>query len=247
EEAGAGYAQAAAGHRRGERLMASLNKVFLMGNLTRTPELRYTPSGTAVADLRLAVNRNYTTQSGEKRDEVCFLTVVVWGKQAESCGEYLDKGSPIMVEGRLQTRDWETKDGQKRNVVEVVAERVQFMGRGKSAAGGPGAPEAVEASAGEGNDEVPFYASSSQEDREIPPASKPVKRRRFGRRKVCKFCMDKVQLIDYKDVRRLKNFVSERGKITPRRISGSCARHQRQLTRAIRRARTVALLAQISE
>ena len=114
--------------------MASLNRVFLIGNLTRTPELRYTPSGTAVADLRLAVNRNYTTQGGEKREETCFLTCVVWGKQAESCGEYLDKGSPVMVEGRLQTRDWETKDGQKRSVVEVVAERVQFMGRGKSAA-----------------------------------------------------------------------------------------------------------------
>jgi single-strand DNA-binding protein len=90
--------------------MASLNKVFLIGNLTRAPELRYTPSGTAVADLRLAVNRNYTTQGGEKRDETCFLTVVVWGKQAESSTEYLDKGSPVMVEGRLQTRDWETKD-----------------------------------------------------------------------------------------------------------------------------------------
>ena len=76
---------------------------------------------------------------------------------------------------------------------------------------------------------------------------KPVKRRRFGRRKVCKFCMDKVQLIDHKDVRRLKNFVSERGKITPRRISGSCARHQRQLTRAIRRARTVALVPYTAE
>ena len=82
--------------------MASLNKVFLIGNLTKPPELRYTPSGTAVADLRLAVNRNYTTQGGEKREETCFLTVVVWGKQAESCGEYLDKGSPILVEGRLQ-------------------------------------------------------------------------------------------------------------------------------------------------
>src|SRR5262245_8065077 len=119
--------------------MASLNKVFLIGNLTRAPELRYTPSGTAVADLRLAVNRNYTTQSGEKRDETCFLTVVVWGKQAETCGEYLDKGSPVMVEGRLQTRDWETKDGQKRNVVEAVAERVQFLGRGQvaRAAAGP--------------------------------------------------------------------------------------------------------------
>jgi single-strand DNA-binding protein len=80
----------------------------------------------------------------------------VWGKQAESCGEYLDKGSPIMVEGRLQTRDWETKDGQKRNVVEVVAERVQFMGRSKAGSGAPGAPEAVEASAAEGEDEVPF-------------------------------------------------------------------------------------------
>ena len=92
--------------------MASLNKVFLIGNLTRMPELRYTPSGTAVTDLRLAVNRNYTTQSGEKREDTCFLTVVVWGKQAETCREYLDKGSPVLIEGRLQTRDWEAKDGQ---------------------------------------------------------------------------------------------------------------------------------------
>ena len=113
--------------------MASLNKVLLIGNLTRPPELRYTPSGTAVSDLRLAVNRNYSTQGGEKREETCFLTVVVWGKQAESCGEYLDKGSQVFVEGRLQTRDWEGKDGQKRTVTEVVAERVQFMSRAKGA------------------------------------------------------------------------------------------------------------------
>jgi single-strand DNA-binding protein len=140
--------------------MASLNKVFLMGNLTRPPELRYTPSGTAVADLRLAVNRYYTTPGGERREETCFLTVVVWGKQAETCGEYLDKGSPILVEGRLQTREWEGKDGQKRTVVEVVAERVQFMGRGKAAA-----PAAVPAAGGESftddapagaDDDVPF-------------------------------------------------------------------------------------------
>jgi single-strand DNA-binding protein len=134
--------------------MASLNKVFLIGNLTRPPELRYTPSGTAVTDLRIAVNRNYTTQGGDKREETCFLTVVVWGKQAESSAEYLDKGSPVMVEGRLQTRDWETKDGQKRSVVEVVAERVQFMGRGKGV-GVPAAAEPVEAAA-DGDDEVPF-------------------------------------------------------------------------------------------
>ena len=135
--------------------MASLNKVFLMGNLTRPPELRYTPSGTPVADLRLAVNRAYTTQGGEKRQDTCFLTVVVWGRQAESCGEYLDKGSPILVEGRLQTRDWETKDGQRRNVVEVVADRVQFMGRGKAAV--PAEGEAVEETqTPPGDEEVPF-------------------------------------------------------------------------------------------
>ena len=143
--------------------MASLNKVLLIGNLTRPPELRYTPSGTAVADLRLAVNRNYTTQSGEKREEACFLTVVVWGKQAESCGEYLDKGSGVFVEGRLQTRDWEGKDGGKRTVTEVVAERVQFMSRTKGAsAGGPAAaPAFAEETAhagggGGGDDDVPF-------------------------------------------------------------------------------------------
>ncbi len=139
--------------------MASLNKVFLIGNLTRPPELRYTPSGAAVADLRLAVNRVYSTQGGEKREDTCFLTVVVWGKQAENCGEYLDKGSPILVEGRLQTRDWETKDGQKRNVVEVVAERVQFMGRGKQPAGAPAAAPAEAFAADDathGDDDVPF-------------------------------------------------------------------------------------------
>jgi single-strand DNA-binding protein len=140
--------------------MASLNKVLLIGNLTRPPELRYTPSGTAVADLRLAVNRNYTTQGGDRREETCFLTVVVWGKQAESCQTYLEKGSPIFVDGRLQTREWEGKDGQKRTVVEVVAERVQFMGRGKGTA--PSAPPpAVEPFGGEessagGEDDVPF-------------------------------------------------------------------------------------------
>ena len=136
--------------------MASLNKVLLIGNLTRTPELRYTASGLAVADLGLAINNTYTTQSGEKREDTCFLKVVVWGKQAESCREYLDKGSPIFVEGRLQTRDWETKDGQKRTVTEVVAMRVQFLGRGKAAA--PATVPAAEPFSEEApaEDDVPF-------------------------------------------------------------------------------------------
>lgn len=137
--------------------MASLNKVLLIGNLTRPPELRYTPSGTAVADLRLAVNRTFATQGGERREETCFVTVVVWGKQAESCSEYLDKGSQIFVEGRLQTRDWEGKDGQRRTATEVVAERVQFMSRTK---GVPGpavpTPPIPEEGPAAGEDDVPF-------------------------------------------------------------------------------------------
>lgn len=109
--------------------MANFNKVILVGNLTRDPELRYTPTNQAVAKLGLAVNRIYTTTDGEKRKEVDFFTVVVWRKQAETCSQYLTKGSPILVEGRLQSRSWETEDGQKRNVVEVVAERIQFLSR----------------------------------------------------------------------------------------------------------------------
>jgi single-strand DNA-binding protein len=136
--------------------MASLNKVLLIGNLTRAPELRYTPSGTAVADLRIAVNNDYTTQSGDKRQDTCFINVVVWGKQAESCREYLDKGRSIFVEGRLQTREWEGKDGQKRSVTEVVAMRVQFMDRGRGAA--PATVPAAEPFSEEApaDDDVPF-------------------------------------------------------------------------------------------
>ena len=109
--------------------MANLNRVFLMGNLTKDPELRYTPSGTAVTNLRIAVNRRYKTQTGELKEETAFITVVAWGKQAETCTQFLAKGRPIFVEGRLQMRSWETPDGQKRNILEVRASRVQFLGR----------------------------------------------------------------------------------------------------------------------
>lgn len=113
--------------------MASMNRVFLIGNLTRDPETRFTPSNTAVGDLRLAVNRRYKTSDGQDKDEVCFVNVVVWGRQAETCEQYLRKGSPVLVEGRLQYDEWE-KDGQKQNRLRVVADRVQFLGApGKSA------------------------------------------------------------------------------------------------------------------
>jgi len=114
--------------------MASFNKVILLGNLTRDPELRHTPAGMAVCNFDLAVNRTYTTRTGERKEETCFITVVVWDKQAQTCAEYLGKGRQVLVEGRLQHRTWETQDGQKRTKHEVVAERVQFVGARKEAA-----------------------------------------------------------------------------------------------------------------
>ncbi len=141
--------------------MASFNKVILMGNLTRDPELRYTPSGAPVCNFDLAMNRAYTTQAGEKKDEVCFVSVVVWGKQAESSGQYLAKGRSVLVEGHLQQRSWESPEGQKRSKIEVVAERVQFMGGKPGSTNGGGDHEAAEpamarAERGPAEDEVPF-------------------------------------------------------------------------------------------
>ena len=108
--------------------MANFNKVLLIGNLTKDPELRYTPQGAAVVNLRLAVNRRFRDKNQELKEETCFVTAVVWNKQAETCNQYLHKGSPLLVEGRLQSRSWEDNSGQKRNVIEVRAERVQFLG-----------------------------------------------------------------------------------------------------------------------
>ena len=133
--------------------MANLNRVFLIGNLTRDPELRYIPSGTAVANLGLATNRVYTTQDGERKEDVCFVEIVAWAKTAENCANYLSKGSALFVEGRLQYDSWETEDGQKRNKLRVVADRVQFLG-GRRAEGETGpAPRMNEV---EADDDIPF-------------------------------------------------------------------------------------------
>lgn len=99
-----------------------------MGNLTRNPELRYTPSGTAVASFGLAVNRTWSGQDGEKKTEVCYVDINMFGRRAEVINEYFSKGKPIFIEGRLQFNQWETKDGQKRNTLRVVAEDFQFIG-----------------------------------------------------------------------------------------------------------------------
>src|SRR3990167_1176971 len=116
--------------------MASLNKVLLMGNLTRDPELRYIPSGSAVTSFTIAINRVYKLQTGEKKEEVSFVRVVVWGRLAEVCNDYLKKGNPVFVEGRLQSRSWDGPDGQKKSATEVIAQNIQFLKQG----GGSGAP-----------------------------------------------------------------------------------------------------------
>lgn len=104
------------------------NKVILMGNLTRDPEVRYTPQGTSVCNFGIAVNRKYK-QGDEMKEEVTFINIVVFGKQADSCGKYLGKGNPVLVEGRLQEQRWETEDGQKRSKHEVVAQQVRFLSK----------------------------------------------------------------------------------------------------------------------
>ncbi|MFK5924318.1 MAG: single-stranded DNA-binding protein [Verrucomicrobiota bacterium] len=119
--------------------MANLNKVMLIGNLTRDPEVRYTPKGTAVTDLGLAINRNYSTDDGEKREETTFVDITFWGRQAETLGQYMKKGRPLYVEGRLQLDSWDDKTtGQKRSKLKVVGDNFQFLGGRDDNGGGGG-------------------------------------------------------------------------------------------------------------
>ena len=151
--------------------MASLNKVLLIGNLTRDPELRYVPSGSAVASFTLAVNRVYKLQTGEKKEEVSFVKVIVWGRMAEVCGEYLSKGSPVFVEGRLQSRSWDGPDGQKRSAMEVIAVNIQFL-RGQQ---GPAKDRdlPIEAAQSSGKEDIPEiqleeFPESSKSTEDVP-------------------------------------------------------------------------------
>ncbi len=109
-------------------MAVNLNKVFLMGNLTRDPELRHTAQGTSVANFSIAVNRSFKGSDGDFKKETNYFNIIVWGKSGENCQKYLSKGRPVLVEGRLQNRSYETQDGQKRTVTEIVADNVQFLG-----------------------------------------------------------------------------------------------------------------------
>ena len=145
--------------------MASINRVVLVGNLTRDPELRHTPSGMAVCSLRIAVNtRRKDGATGQWTEKPNYFDVTVWGNQGESCAQYLAKGRPVAIDGRLEWREWEAQDGTKRQAVEIVADSVQFLGgRADASVAEPanefvpaGAAGAAEADFGGGDDDIPF-------------------------------------------------------------------------------------------
>jgi single-strand DNA-binding protein len=151
--------------------MASFNKVILLGNLTRDPEVRYTPKGTAVTELGMAVNRVYTAENGEKREETTFVDVTLWGRTAEIAGEYLKKGRPVFIEGRLQLDTWDDKtSGQKRSKLKVVGEGLQLLG-GRPGGGGGGGGGDEEGGGSQRSSRPappPKAAASAADDDEIP-------------------------------------------------------------------------------
>ena len=139
--------------------MASVNKVILIGNLGRDPEIRYLPSGQAVANFTVATNDRWTDREGKPQERTEWHRIVVWAKQAENCANYLSKGRSVYIEGRLQTREWEDKEGQKRSTTEIVAQNVTFLGSPRAGAqGGTGAdPQPQrESTAPPASEEIPF-------------------------------------------------------------------------------------------
>lgn len=136
--------------------MSGYNRVVLMGNLTRDPELKQTPQGRPVADLGLATNESYKDQAGKVVERVCFVDVVTWGRQAETCCQYLAKGRPVLIEGRLQLDQWKNDRGENRSKLRVRADRVQFLSAGKRAGqGSADQPDNKEDEEGNG-DAMPF-------------------------------------------------------------------------------------------
>jgi single-strand DNA-binding protein len=147
--------------------MANINRVVLVGNLTKDPELRHTPSGTALCKLRLAVNtRQKDNTTGEWGDKPNYFDITVWGNQAESCAQFLAKGRPVAVDGRLDWREWDAQDGTKRQAVEIIADTVQFLGSrdGGGQVGGGGEPQFVPAAAAA---EAADFSSAGADD-DIP-------------------------------------------------------------------------------
>jgi single-strand DNA-binding protein len=149
-------------------MAASLNKVLLMGNLTRDPEVKYTPKGTAVCDLGIAINDSYKAQDGTIKETVTFVDVEVWGRTAENCKQYLSKGRPVFVEGQLRLDQWE-QDGQKRSKMKVRAISVQFLGSPPGRSGGGGDQRSSSSSHGDSGQTAARPASTVSEDAPPPP------------------------------------------------------------------------------
>jgi single-strand DNA-binding protein len=145
----------------------SLNKVMLIGNLGKDPELRFTPSGRAVAKFSLATSEQWTTPEGQRQDRTEWHNIVVWGKQAETCGQYLSKGRQVYIEGSIRSRQYDDKEGQKRWITEVVAQRVQFLGGGRGEGAGAGRAAGAGGGGGGGGDEVGPPAPMPEDD-DIP-------------------------------------------------------------------------------
>jgi single-strand DNA-binding protein len=151
-----------------ELKLANLNRTFLIGRLTKDPEIRSTTNGTPVANFTIAINRRYRSQTGEIKEETTYVGIVAWQKLAELCRQYLAKGRAVLVEGKLQNRNWETEDGQKRSTLEVRADRIEFLDRETRSEGAATAAEPAEAGAvpeaypeaiadnGKSDDDLPF-------------------------------------------------------------------------------------------
>jgi single-strand DNA-binding protein len=150
--------------------MPDLNRVMLMGNLTRDPEIRYTPQGTPIGELSLAVNESYKAQDGTVKESVLYVDIEVWGRQAETCKQYLQKGRPVFVEGRLRLDQWETPQGEKKNKLRVRADRVQFLGSG-SGGGGGGGRGPQQGGYGEERPAPPTVRETTRQTRPLPAAN----------------------------------------------------------------------------
>ena len=246
-----------------------LNRIVIMGRLTRDPELRRTQNGTAVTSFSVAVDRDFKSrESGEKATD--FIDVVAWRQTAEFVCQYFTKGRMAVVEGRLQIRDWKDKDGNNRRSAEVVADNIYFGdSKRDSQSGGDYAPpltalpprvipllraaalpklKRTASCRSNVGTKAPILIRRNHpwlwnaKTEPLAPAA-----RTASAKKVCQFCVDKCEYIDYKDAAKLRRFISERSKILPRRTTGTCAMHQRQLTEAIKRARQIALLPFVTE
>ena len=256
--------------------MAGETVITVVGNLTADPELRFTPSGAAVANFTVASTpRNFDRQSGEWKDgDALFMRCNVWRQAAENVAETLTRGMRVMVSGRLRQRSFETREGEKRTVVELEVDEVgpslqvrhgqgqqgqprqwrRRLRRRRLGGGGPAAAPVDDpwgsappaGSAPRRRRRAPLLTTDFPPSRRAPstirstPMAKPVLRK--PKKKVCAFCKDKAQDIDYKDTGLLRKFISDRGKIRARRVTGNCRQHQRDVAVAVKNSREVALL-----